>query len=857
LKSPWDLVLEIWNLLEQMMNHTATQTSAFLNRFRSLWARKRRVELVRVGVTLLLLAVLGLGALAIADYWLELDRPVRVAALVALGGTVFLFAAGSLWRTMRHWSQPTTAAEIEAAFPELGQSVRTTVQFGTMQIEQMEAGGIATTLVTALAEQTHQRALPLTIEDVVPVKRLAWLAAAFAVTAAAFAGASTVDWEWHNATSRAFLGDAPYRQLEVLPGNQTVDEGGGTTIDVALIGRTNRDVILFTRPADEPDAAWTERELEGKEAGDRRLETGGQSGKAADGATSVALTSEVPTSAALASRPRVVFAAKLARLTKPLEYRVTAGELASAIYRIDIRRPLGIDEIRVDLTPPRYTGQPTSTSLDANLSVLEGTHAKFVIQFDKPVKSASLVFAPRRQPRNDEDKNEPEVVALALGKAEDRGGKSEARSQKSEERSDRKTREHASGTLTYAGLTSACVSLSLTEDRNYSIVAEAEDGTILPENKYRIRVRQDQPPQVSFESPDEKIEVHTLAELLMRIRVRDDYGLSKAGVVFQINNEQEVPLIAEDFATVAAAADELAANGRVSPTTQAALEKVLPLEYFELTQKDSVMYFAYAEDNRPEKPQRSETDMRFIDIRPFKRTYTVIDPDPMNGMGGGPGLKTLEELIQRQRYGLNRTMQIEKHAAVGRPPDAVSLEGLMTFETELAGNVRDTGENLQSRGFDDVELFFQAEAAMLAAVDSLSVGKWENATLQMRDALKALIEARNLINLFIRKNPTAAQLAEMRFLDRLMAQKIRRPKTDKEEARELIRRLEQLIGEEAAVVNGLENEEPKDKTEEPSTKNQEPMDKTEEPRTKDQEPKEEKTEEQKPGQQKPGSPQGE
>jgi hypothetical protein len=75
----------------------------------------------------------------------------------------------------------------------------------------------------------------------------------------------------------------------------------------------------------------------------------------------------------------------------------------------------------------------------------------------------------------------------------------------------------------------------------------------------------------------------------------------------------------------------------------------------------------------------------------------------------------------------------------------------------------------------------------------------------MRDALKALIEARNLISLFILKNPTPGQLAEMRWLDRLMAQKIRRPKTDKEEARELIRRLEALISDEAAVVSGLES----------------------------------------------------
>ena len=808
------------------MSNTIHRDNAFLNRFRSLWARKRRVELGQVAVTTLLLALLGLGLLAVADYLLELDRSARVVSLGAMLGAVGLFAGNSLWRTMRRWSQPTTAAEIEEAFPQLGQSVRTTVQFGAMPLEQVQSEGVATTLVTALAEQTHQQALPLTIEDVVPLKKLGLIACGLAAAFAVVAGASSVDWEWRNATSRAVLSDVPYRQLEVLPGDQTVDEGNGLTIDVTLIGRTNREVMLLTRPAGKTEAEWTERKLEEQEPG-----VGGRKSEQQSGSSqkSAALTAEALTSAALASRPRATFIAKLDRLTKPVEYRVTAGELASAVYRIDIRRPLRVEEVKIELTPPSYTGQPTSTSLDANLSVLQGTVAKFSIQFDKPVKSASLVFAPRKQPHDEDDKNEPEVVPLELG----RGQKSEqqsVRSQRSavrgEERQSNRTAEVrsqksaalTSAALTSEALTSASIELALNEDRNYSIVAEAEDGTSLPENKYRIRVRQDQPPQVSFESPDDAIEVHTLAELPMRVRVRDDYGLSKAGVIFQINNEQEVPLIAQNFETVVAAAKEVAATGKVSPTTQAALEKALPLEVFELTQKDSVMYYAFAEDNRPGQPQRTETDMRFIDIRPFKRTFQVFDPDPMPGRDGGGNLKSLAELIQRQRYALNRTMQVEKRATSGQKPDATTLDQLMTFEKDLAGSVRDTAQGLQARGFDDVELFFQAEAAMLAAVDSLSVGKWENATLQMKDALKALIEARDTVQRAIQKNPDPAKLAALRQFDRQQAQKLRRPKTDKEEARELIRRLEELIGQEATVVSGLEEdkEEPKDEKSEVS-----------------------------------------
>ena len=136
------------------------------------------------------------------------------------------------------------------------------------------------------------------------------------------------------------------------------------------------------------------------------------------------------------------------------------------------------------------------------------------------------------------------------------------------------------------------------------------------------------------------------------------------------------------------------------------------------------------------------------------------------------------------------------------------LDQLMEFETDLAKNVRDTAEGLLARGFDDVELFYQAETAMLAAVDSLSVGKWENATSQMKDALKALIEQRDRTREQIMKNPDAARLAALRAFDRLQAQKLRRPKTDKEEARELIRRLETLIAEENNVAEALMEDEP-------------------------------------------------
>ena len=158
----------------------------------------------------------------------------------------------------------------------------------------------------------------------------------------------------------------------------------------------------------------------------------------------------------------------------------------------------------------------------------------------------------------------------------------------------------------------------LTHDVNWLVEATSAHGIPLAENSFRIRVRKDQAPTVYFEEPSESLDVHSLAEILMRIRVRDDFGLIRAGIVFQINNDEEHTLFAEDYQE---AADELRSTGRLSPRTSAALERTLPLEHFKLIQKDAITYYAFAEDNRPGQTQRTETELRFIDIRPFKITY--------------------------------------------------------------------------------------------------------------------------------------------------------------------------------------------------------------------------------------------
>ncbi|MBI3861502.1 MAG: hypothetical protein HY290_06370, partial [Planctomycetia bacterium] len=308
---------------------------------------------------------------------------------------------------------------------------------------------------------------------------------------------------------------------------------------------------------------------------------------------------------------------------------------------------------------------------------------------------------------------------------------------------------------------------------------------------------------------NEALEVHTLAEVLMRLRARDDFGLTKAGIVFQVNNEEEHTLLKQDFEEALAEAEKEAANGKLPPPrTQAVLEKLLPLEHFELTARDSVTYYAFAEDNFPGGARRAESDLRFIDIRPFRRQYKLADPaDPGMPMGGKP-LPELDELIARERHLLNRTMQLARRAKAAEaagsalPPDDLGVvDSLIEFQQKVATLTHDLAEALQERNIAGNDLLFQAEDSMLAAVDSLTAGKYDTAVLQEKDALHYLIEGRNTLTIAIARKSQRTQ-AEIRAFQRMQMQKLRKPKNE-DDAEEVASRLRELADQEEFVYESL------------------------------------------------------
>lgn len=58
---------------------------------------------------------------------------------------------------IRWWSAGNTAAEIERTFPELGQSVRTSIEFGRMSESELRSAGIEPSLAENLQTHTERR----------------------------------------------------------------------------------------------------------------------------------------------------------------------------------------------------------------------------------------------------------------------------------------------------------------------------------------------------------------------------------------------------------------------------------------------------------------------------------------------------------------------------------------------------------------------------------------------------------------------------------------------------------------------------------------------------------------------------
>jgi hypothetical protein len=508
--------------------------SALVERLEATRADVHAFRCVHGLLTTCFVVLLLAGILAAADWLWILGTGVRAGGLLFLiGVAVVLLARGLLAR--RKFGRQDAAVEVETAFPQLGQRVRTTVEYREPTPATMPA---AEGLVSALATDADRHTRGLDFGRLVPWRALRRLGTALAGVVALFAVLLTVNGELRTAALRLFLIPVNYTQLDVTPGDHAVKVGGDLTIQAVLTGRPVKFAELQYRIASGGEE-WTKLAL----------------GTDADGPK---LLGSLETT--------------LQNCQDDLEYRVVAGPVESQVYHVTVLHPLALKQIEATVQPPAYTRKQTVKVKEGNLKVIAGSHVELQVTLDRAPQSARLLIRPTGT------KEKPATEST--------------------------TALRINGTVLTGELP------PVANELEYEIAAEAADGMKLDAGRFRIDVTPDRKPTIRFLKPREQIEVTPTTEVHMRIEAEDDFGLSKTGIVYQVGNGPQKTLYLR--------------QDPEQPTTLRA-EAVLPLEDHEVNFQDGVTYYAFTEDNHPDSPQRATTELQFIDIRPYKREYQMLD----------------------------------------------------------------------------------------------------------------------------------------------------------------------------------------------------------------------------------------
>jgi len=171
-------------------------------------------------------------------------------------------------------------------------------------------------------------------------------------------------------------------------------------------------------------------------------------------------------------------------------------------------------------------------------------------------------------------------------------------------------------------------------------------------------------------------------------------------------------------------------------------------------------------------------------------------------MGRGVGRSiTLDELIARQRFMLNRTTRVQRLPAGEERPGADVGKKWAEFEKASAEGTHALTEVLEKLCGRPCPMLYDAEKEMLAAADVLPGRKFAEAVPHDRGALSNLVKARDTVRLALPKLKPGSDAAQMQQFERMQFQKLRHPKEEdeKQEAEQLGERLRQLAKQEEFI----------------------------------------------------------
>ena len=287
------------------------------------------------------------------------------------------------------------------------------------------------------------------------------------------------------------------------------------------------------------------------------------------------------------------------------DYFVEMDGVRSPTFRIEVEDAPYAARIALRYRYPSHTGLSPNTVRDGgDIAAVAGTEVEIFVRPSLRAEAGEIRFGSGGEPV-------PLVPAPAGMPGDDRAGGPEPPAASA-------TPEVLRG------------SLHLEKSGAYRIALADSAGVLRTASRdYAIEVLDDLPPLVRILRPARDTRASPVEEVFTEVRAEDDYRIARLELRTAVNGGPET--------TIPLAGD---ASGSA---TQAG--HTLFLEEWDLQPGDLVSYYAVAADG---SGRETASDLFFVAIRPFDRTYRQADSMPGSGGGGGDGLDGSLTLRQRQ-----------------------------------------------------------------------------------------------------------------------------------------------------------------------------------------------------------------
>lgn len=335
------------------------------------------------------------------------------------------------------------------------------------------------------------------------------------------------------------------------------------------------------------------------------------------------------------------FTSRLFDVDGPVDYFVESEGVRSSAFRLTVVDLPAVRSVSATIDPPGYTGLPVeSVEAVGDLAVLTGSVVRLSAQPTRSARAAFLVVEGRP----------PEAMAIGSDGA-------------------------WNGTVRVGA------------DLFWRIDLVADDGRRITGLQYAIDALDDTPPTVRFAAPGRDTKPTSIEEVTAQVEAFDDFGVRRLLLHVSVNGAEPTTHVLSDT-TVRALRDLAAAH-------------TFFLEEWSLQPGDLVSYHAEAIDGAG---QSGVSDMYFLEIRPFDRSYREAEQSGMPGGGGGG--EEPDGLAERQRLIVVGTFNVTRDSAADARSYRENLTTLAIGEGRIRQDVAELRRRMAQRGMARVDSTF-------------------------------------------------------------------------------------------------------------------------------------------------------